>query len=190
MIESATSWLFRLQLEHTPSPSDPKGSDEFYQNLGTLVVAFGRLENHYLACIMAILATAATKELSKKLPMSWEERGEIWRDAFANSAALKTHQAAAMEFFADFKETTKDRNKLIHGLWERFIPGSPVTAGLTVIRRKKGTRDGVYRWHGTVSTEQIKQVAREADQLNIKLQNLSAILIAERGQPPLDVRIQ
>jgi hypothetical protein len=32
-----TPWLFRIQLEHTPSLNDPKGSRDFYEALGLLV---------------------------------------------------------------------------------------------------------------------------------------------------------
>jgi hypothetical protein len=46
-----TPWLFRIQLEHTPSLNDPKGSRDFYEALGVLVVAWGRLEGHFLACV-------------------------------------------------------------------------------------------------------------------------------------------
>ena len=82
MPEPPKPWLFTLQLEHTPSPLDPEGAPQFYQALGTMIVAWGRLETHFLACIMAILAAEATKDLSQKLPMTQYEREEIWKDFF------------------------------------------------------------------------------------------------------------
>jgi hypothetical protein len=77
-----TPWLFRIQLEHTPSLNDPKGSRDFYEALGLLVVAWGRLEGHFLACVLAILATPATQALGKKMPLAWDKRKMIWSKAF------------------------------------------------------------------------------------------------------------
>jgi hypothetical protein len=186
---SPKPWLFRLYLEHTPSPHDPEGSDSFYQALGTLVVAFGRLESHFLACVLAILATDATKGLSSRFPMAWEQRLKIWEDAFRTSPVLTPHEPAAIGFLREFKEVIEDRNKLVHGFWERLTPKTPVSANLVVINRKKGTKNGIDFWRGTVSTDQINNVARKADRLNIKLQMISSVLTAERGLPPSDVYI-
>jgi hypothetical protein len=82
MPELPKPWLFRLYLEHTPSPLDPEGAPVFYQALGTLIVAWGRLETHFLACIMAILATKETKDLAQKLPMARDEREKFGKMRF------------------------------------------------------------------------------------------------------------
>ena len=57
MPEPSKPLLFRHYLEHTPSPNDPEGASEFYQALGIFVMAFGRLEGHFLMCILRILTS-------------------------------------------------------------------------------------------------------------------------------------
>lgn len=49
----------RLHLDHTPSPKDPEGASYFYQALGTFVMAWGRLEAHFLACLLDVIQTPA-----------------------------------------------------------------------------------------------------------------------------------
>jgi hypothetical protein len=189
MEETPKPWLFRFQLEHTPSPNDPKGAAEFYQALGTMVVAFGRLEMHFLACVLSMLATEPTNKLAQKLPMAWAERERIWRDAFHSSPALVEHETAALSFLKDLNIVSENRNKLVHGLWETFNRGPPVSAGLFVMRHEKKSKNGVTTWRGNVSTDDIKQVAVDADKLNMDLQAFSALLTAGRRLIPSDVQI-
>jgi hypothetical protein len=177
-------WLFRVQSEHTPSLNDPKGSRDFYEALGVLVVAWGRLEGHFLACVLAILATPATQALGTKFPRVWDERKWIWSEAFRLSTSLQPYKAEADAFLLELEQVQDDRNMLIHGLWEPFRHTDPVSADLIVLRRAKGTSNGVSHWRGTISTIAILEVAREADRLNIALQKLSGILSAERGSSP------
>ena len=60
------------------------------------------------------------------------------------SPVLRPLETFALKFLAEIKEVADDRNMLIHGLWERFNAGTPVGAGLTMIRHKKGTKNGIY----------------------------------------------
>ncbi len=182
-----TPWLFRLQLEHTPSPNDPIGAWELYQALGTLVVAWGRLETHFLACVMAILATDATRGLSRKMPMAWDQRARIWKDAFRISPALKVHEYAALDLLARIQQVSDDRNLFIHGLWERFNHGLPLSAGLVMMRYKKGTRNEITHSRHVVTVDDVWGVAQRADQLNIELIGVSKMLAAERGQLPPEI---
>jgi hypothetical protein len=184
-----TPWLFRLQLEHTPSPHDPEGAGEFYEALGILVVAWGRLETHFLGCIMTILATDATKHLARKMPMAWEQRAKVWADAFRTSDALKPHEAAATLMLAKIKYIADERSKLVHGLWERFNEGKPLSIGLIILRHTKGTRDNVTLLRETVTIDRIRMLASGADQLNMELQTFSSTLNSERGLPPSNIHI-
>jgi hypothetical protein len=192
MEEPSKPWLFRIQIEHTPSFNDPIGAQQFYQALGTLIVAWGRLENHFLACVMAILATNATKDLSQKLPIAWTEREKIWKDAFCLSDDLRPHKLAALAFLAEMHDVAKARSKLVHGLWEPFnptTPPTPISIGLVVLSRKTETKNGVTHWRGNVATSQVIELYQTADRLNIELQALSGVLSARRGMPPQDIYI-
>jgi hypothetical protein len=178
-------WRFRIQLEHTPSFNDPKGSLISMKRFGLLVVAWGRLDGHFLACVLAILGAPATQALGKKMPMAWDERKKIWSEAFRLSTSLQPYKAEADVFLLEIEQVQDDRNRLIHGLWEPFGYTDPVSADLIVLRHEKGTSNGVSHWRGTISTTHILEVAREADRLNIALQKLSGIISAEqRGSFP------
>ena len=63
----------RLQLEHTPSPNDPEGAPRFYQALGTFVMAWGRLEGHFLSCLLDMIQTPALG-LPQRFPHNSVER--------------------------------------------------------------------------------------------------------------------
>jgi hypothetical protein len=54
MAQQPRTSRLRLQLDHTPSPSDPKDARDFYYVLGVFIVAWGRLENHFLHDIITI----------------------------------------------------------------------------------------------------------------------------------------
>jgi hypothetical protein len=191
MEDEPKPWLLRVQLDHTPSFNDPIGASEFYKALGIAVVAWGRLENHFLACIMAILANKETKWQAQKLPMAWAERERIWKDAFNMSPSLKPHEPAALAFLAEMHDVAEHRSRLVHGLWEPFNPPTarlPISAGLVVLSHRKKTKCGVDFWRGSVGIVHLKEVSQEADRLNIELLALSAILTA--AQPPIPSDIQ
>lgn len=189
MPEPSKPLLFRRYLEHTPSPNDPKGASDFYQALGILVMAFGRLEAHFLVCILNILQTPATSGLSKKLPQNWSEYAEIWKDAFHTSSALKPYEKEALDFLAKMQGVADDRNRIFHSHWEGFNQGQPLSANTVSIKHVKGTVNGVAIRQTAITLNQLIEIAQETSRLNIELQGLSAILATERGPPPSDVHV-
>jgi hypothetical protein len=182
--------LFRLALEHTPSPSDPEGAADFYQAIGTLIVAWGRLETHFLACIMVILQLNATKKLSKKLPNAWDERANIWTKASHFSPELKPHEAAALKFLDEMQDVAEVRNLVVHGLWKEFNKGPPISTQVIRIKRHKGIPRGIEFFKSVPLTpDLLRTVTQKASDLNIELQKLSAILQDLHGPPPPDIHI-
>lgn len=182
--------LFRLVLERTPSPSDPEGAAEFYQAIGTLIVAWGRLETHFLTCIIAILQIHPTSGLTKKLPNAWDERAKIWKDAFRTSPDLKPYGDSAMQFLDEMQNVAELRNIIVHGLWEGFSAGPPISAQVMRIKRRKDVLGGVEFFRSIPLTPDLLQsVTKRASELNIELHNLSSVINGLRGQPPLNVHI-
>jgi hypothetical protein len=166
MAEPPNPTLIRLQLELTPSPCDPENAPEFYQALGQLVIAWGRLEAHLLACILNILQTPATG--GKRLPQSSAEHLKLWRDAFCESPSLKCYEKEAADFADRMQELADLRNPIIHGPWEPFNSTEPLTAGVVNIKQAKGT-DVIEIKRITTCTEHIIEVAKEASKMNIDL---------------------
>lgn len=187
MAEPLKPLLIRLQLDHTPSPNDPGNAPEFYQALGQLVVAWGRLEAHLLACIQDILQTPATA--GQRLPQSSAEHLKLWRDAFCESPALKPYEKEAVDFADRMQELADFRNPIIHGHWEPFNHTIPLTSDVLNIKQSKGT-DGVYIIEVKriiVSTNHLIELAHKVSSMNIELLRFNSILSHERGPPPSDV---
>lgn len=178
--------LIRVQLDHTPSPNDPKNAPEFYQALGQLVVAWGRLEAHFLVCVLDILQTPATR--GTRLP--WLSGGQLklWEDAFSNSPALKPYEKKALAFAKRMRDVGDARNAIIHAHWEPFYHTAPLTAGLLNIKQRKGA-DILEIKKSRISTDHILELAYEASKLNIELLEFRPVLSAERGPPPSDIHI-
>jgi hypothetical protein len=182
--------LFRLALHHTPSPVDPEGAAELYQAIGTLIVAWGRLETHFLACIIAILQIPSTKGLSRKLPNAWDEWTKIWKDAFRISPDLKPYETTALQFLDEMQNVAELRNVIVHGLWEEFSAGPPVSAQVIRIKRRKDLPGGLEFFKSDPLTPRlVRSATQKASDLNIGLQTLSSILTALRGPLPPNVHI-
>jgi hypothetical protein len=67
-------------------------------------VALGRLENHFLACIINILGLPETTPLAKRFPVSFDQRAKIWSRAFAESPTLGAKQIEAQKFLAELDD--------------------------------------------------------------------------------------
>ncbi|OPH82496.1 hypothetical protein [Nitrobacter vulgaris] len=93
----AEPFLFRLNVEHTPSSNDPEGADEFYRAIGIMVVSWGSLEGHFVASLLTMM-TIAPSELGVKLPMNWKARAAIWRKAFDVVSDFSMYRASAFHF--------------------------------------------------------------------------------------------
>jgi hypothetical protein len=182
-------WLLCLQLENTPSVHDPKGATEFYQALGTFIVAWGRLETHFIACILSIVATDATKELAQRIPNAWSKRSKIWQKAFRISSVLKPHEKEAT-FLEQMNAIAEIRHKLVHGFWEPFNHGEPTSINVHSIKHLTGSENGVDHSKMMITTFDLQQHTREADTLNIGLQRLSLLLKEARGPIPKDIYVR
>ena len=187
MAEPLKPTLIRLQLEHTPSPNDPGNAPKFYQALGQLVIAWGRLEAHLLACILNILQTPATA--GKRLPRSSAEHLKLWRDAFYESPALKPYERETADFADRMQELADFRNPIIHGHWEPFDHITPLSADVLNIKEAKETDtfDGEERHiieikRITVSTDRLIELAYEASKMNIELLRFSSLSAGSRRQ--------
>jgi len=78
--------------------NDPPGAAKFYWALGVAMVARGRLENNFAACLTMVIQIAKDKHIGTKLPTNWERQASIWKDAFARIPSLKFHEKAQLPF--------------------------------------------------------------------------------------------
>jgi hypothetical protein len=133
--------LLRIYSQTTPSPNDPPGADKFYWALGVTMVAWGRLENNFAACLMMVIQIAKDKHIGTKLPTKWERQASIWKDAFARIPSLKSHEKDAAAFLAEYGYLTEDRNLMIHALWENFQLQPPLAVNVLNIKAVSGTQN-------------------------------------------------
>jgi hypothetical protein len=185
--------LLRITIEHTPSPNDPEGADEFYRALGIFVVAWGRLEGQFVVCLLSLLnlSTALGLPLETKLPMGFDDRATVWRKAFAGVSLLQPLKEGAMTILQEMKELSEHRHKVIHALWEPFAPTEPPSIQIVTIKHKNKTENGLEVGRHTVTTATLTEMAEEADRLNIAMGPLSQIvtrLRAAQNPPPENIR--
>jgi hypothetical protein len=93
----AEPFLFRLTVEHTPSPNDPEGADDLYRAIGIMVVAWGRLEGHFVASLLTMMAISGDR-LGHQLPMNWKARSAMWRKAFETLPYLAAFKQSGLQF--------------------------------------------------------------------------------------------
>jgi hypothetical protein len=77
--------LLRITSHATPHKSDPPNAHEFYTALGMLTVAWGRLEGHIIGALLTILALPEASAFTVALPLAWEGRNKLWKQAFNKS---------------------------------------------------------------------------------------------------------
>jgi hypothetical protein len=90
MAKSPKPGLLRIHPHVTPSPNDPPGADKLYRAFGMAIIAWGRLEGLFVACLMMVIQIANDKRIRTKLPMKWERQAIIWEDAFERIPSLKS----------------------------------------------------------------------------------------------------
>ena len=118
--EEPQSGMLRITIEHTPSPTDPEGSDELYKALGIMIVAWGRLEGQFVVCLLMLLNLPGGKELGDQLPMPFDRRATMWRKAFETMAPLHPFKESALTLLEGIKDVADDRHLIVHALWEAF----------------------------------------------------------------------
>jgi hypothetical protein len=115
--------LIRITAHATPRHSDPPNADEFYAMLGKLIVAWGRLEGYIIGALLMILALSAASTFAIPLPIAWEGRNKLWKQAFNKIPALKAHQGHAIAFMGKVIDEAKDdRNFATHAIWGDLAP--------------------------------------------------------------------
>jgi hypothetical protein len=181
--------FLRVHSQLTPSPDDPKGADQFYRELGVLMVAWGRLEGHFVLCLITALAIAKDKKLGYRIPHTWDQCAEKWKTAFDTILELKSIRPAAVAILAEIEDVAKDRNLVAHALWEVFVREEPLRMNVLTIKSKPKTIDGLDITRAVISIDALREISSIANMLNMKLHNISGFLSRVRGPPPSNARI-
>ncbi len=180
--------IIRHQLEHTPSPNDPPDAPEFYRMLGIFIVGWGRLENHFLMCLLDIFGLPEfPAKIAKRIPQTFDRRLEFWNKSFAEIPRMAARRPAAESFESQLSDLAKDRHYVAHAQWGRFKPGIPLSIETSILRN--GVAPHMDFGRVDVTLDQIILMAATADHLNMGLYPLSSFLKDLQGAPPEDAEI-
>src|SRR3982074_1480741 len=146
--------LHRSHLTTTPSPDDPPNANEFYLALGVATIAWGRLEGHFVACLMTAIQIAKDKRLGMKLPLRWEKRAKVWKDAFELIPTLQPRQKDAVALLDAINDLAEDHNLMAHATWDSFLPQTKLTIKILRIKTKTRKPDGGEFRRTTISMEE------------------------------------
>jgi hypothetical protein len=183
-------FLLKLNIHTTLSPADPAGADEFYKAFGIMMIAWGRLENHFTTCLLTLIAMQYPR-LGGQLPMRWADRAKVWRKAFDGLPLLVGLRPKALEFLSEMEEIAKDRHALAHALWDEFNPSEPLSIGAMIIKAKPKTRNGLDIRRGTITVAMVKEVTEKANRLNQAMVPISMLVTRLRTlqqPPPANIR--
>jgi hypothetical protein len=172
---------FKVPVGITPSSSDPPDADQFYHALGMAMVAWGRLEGHFITGLVLIISIEGHDFSDRRLPIKWEQQEKAWAHAFDSLEALKSLIASSNEFLKEMDDLAKDRNAFVHALWGRFLT-EPVRMDYRSLRPASGAMVGLR--FGEVSTDYLIGFVKRASELNMKLLLLTQALAAMRGAAP------
>lgn len=189
MAKSPKPGLFRIYPQVTPSPNDPPDADKFYWALGVAIVAWGRLEGQFLACLMMVIQIANDKRIGTKLPMKFKPQADKWKYAFECIPSLKPLKRNATAFFAEFDDLSDDRDLMVHALWEAFQPYPPLAVDVVKIKAVSGTPNEVEFRRTSISMDELGKFTAKANCLILDLMKLIEALSALHGAPPSDAQI-
>jgi hypothetical protein len=154
--ELPEEFLIKLNVHATPAPSDPPGADAFYKAIGVMMVAWGRLENHFTTCLLTVMAMMYPR-LGEQLPMRWKDRANTWKKAFDVLPPLIDLRPDALNVLKDMEKVALDRHALVHALWYEFNSSEPLSIGAMIIKAKPKTRDGLDIRRATVTVAMLRR---------------------------------
>jgi hypothetical protein len=172
-------------VEPAPSPSDPPGAKAVYRALGIAVVAWGRLEGHFIFITITLLNLGPRKQ--KKLPMKWEGQAAVWREALSALPELAESSGSAERFLLKMSELAAVRHLIVHSNWGLFRSGSPAAIDAIKVRPQPGTEDGLLHGRTIFTAANLAEFAGRANQLNLELMAIGNPIVALRGRPPATV---
>jgi hypothetical protein len=181
MAGASKDLAFEVPIDVTPSSSDPSDAPQFYHALGMAMVAWGRLEGHFVSGLLSIISIDGHKFSGSRLPMKWEKQEKVWAHVFENIEGLKPLKANSDAFLKEMDDLAKDRNLLAHALWGRFLT-EPVRMDYRSLRSTSGAMVGLRG--GEVSANHLASFVTRASELNIKLLPMTQTLADLRGFVP------
>jgi hypothetical protein len=141
-------------------------------------VAWGRLEGHFVACLMMAIQIAKDKRLGMKLPLRWEKRAKVWKDAFELIPTLQPRRKDAIALLDGINDLAEDHNLMAHAIWDSFLPQTQLTIKIIGIKAKTRKPDSGEFRRTTISMEELAEFTGRANSLNLRLSPIHQFLVA------------
>ncbi|MEM4987541.1 hypothetical protein V8G57_09100 [Collimonas sp. H4R21] len=186
--DKPTAHVIKFSVLKTPLPTDPPGANDFYHQLGILMVAWGRLEGHFTLTLLNLMRLAGAQEVSHKLPAQWESRKKLWERALKVIPSLAYLELDASKLLDEIIDTAQDRNLLVHGMWGEFQKDIPVKIEVASIKYQKSTPDGLLFGRHDITVDILKTITGRINDHN-KLLHPISVVIASIESTPQDAQI-
>ncbi len=171
----------RFRFEPTPSPDDPKGADALYRALGMLVIAWGRYEGNFFACLATIRGLAGPEALQQPLPISWKRRATLWSTSFKTLPALFPVRDEALSLMTDTGGHVQERHLISHASWGAFTSQSPTA--IYTLSMKPVENDILLSRH-EVTLSGLEQALANVNGLNPRLLPIFEFVCSLQPGPP------
>ena len=132
---------------------------------------------------------AGSQAVSHKLPAQWENRKKLWISALKVIPSLAHLELDASKLLDEIIDISQDRNLLVHGMWEEFQPGTPLTIEVVSIKYQKSTRDGLLFSRHDITVDILKKITERINEYNKQLYPMSVLITSLESTPQDALRI-
>jgi len=179
--------ILTITAHSTPDNSDPPDAHKFYEALGMLSVAWGRLEGHAVGNVLTLLNVLG-RGCEKFALFPWDELLKLWNEGFSSVPLLKVHETRATAFIQSVKDAATDRNFAAHAIWEEFDPHAPEpTMTARWIKKKRGISGMIEVDDRRITLSMVTSALAESNRLNLEMAEYSQ-LISRLITPPNGAR--
>ncbi len=159
-----------ITVRSEPFHGEPEGAKEFFEAVGRLTFLWGRFEVHFSSELIQIIQMLFELGEAHEVPISWKRRVKLWRRGFDHIPELAKFRPQAISYIERVMDISKRRNALLHGSWNGFNPGLPLTAKMTSIRPGAETSKLFFDMPShNVTLADLLEMQRLADNLNTQL---------------------
>ncbi|HEV7265084.1 MAG TPA: hypothetical protein VGN83_09220 [Falsiroseomonas sp.] len=135
--------ILSIRGDGTPYHDDPSNAGEFYQAIGTLIVSWGRLEEHLVTDLLMIRKLPGAPKMPAGFPISFKQLSKYWRAAFGTMDVLQPIRERVLAFIEDAGKHIKSRNFAGHTMWRDFARTELPTVSILEIE----PLDTGAKWH-------------------------------------------
>jgi hypothetical protein len=132
------SGILKIGSVSKPFHFDPPYAVSFYENIGRLVLLWGRFEQaleQHLSVVINIATQFGTEE---RMQVSFLRKMDLLRRLYRRCQPLSEHAEGMAALTKEAEQVSEDRNLIIHSNWGGFVDDDPPRLKLHNITHKGG----------------------------------------------------